>query len=222
MTAPSTPRYPAEWAMDAVLADGSTVHLRPIQPTDGAALRHFHERLSAETVYLRFFGPRPTLPDADVERFTHVDYQERVAVVALLHDEIVAVARYDRIGGEQAEIAFVVADGLQGRGIGTLLLEWLAAYARANGITRFIAETLTHNRRMLDVFHAAGAELVDPSCGACIKAGPGVSDSPNQVTVSAINRNFPGRSGPGKVYLASPLVVAASAIAGKIVGPDAV
>ncbi len=74
----------------------------------------------------------------------------------------------------------------------------------------------------LEVFKKAGAELVDPSCGACIKAGPGVSDSPDQVTVSAINRNFPGRSGPGKVYLASPLVVAASAIAGHIVSPDSV
>ncbi len=72
----------------------------------------------------------------------------------------------------------------------------------------------------LDVFAKAGAELVDPSCGACIKAGPGVSDQPGQVTVSAINRNFPGRSGPGKVYLASPLVVAASAIAGKIASPE--
>ena len=74
----------------------------------------------------------------------------------------------------------------------------------------------------LELFEKAGAELVDPSCGACIKAGPGVSDSPDQVTVSAINRNFPGRSGPGKVYLASPLVVAASAIAGKIASPDEV
>jgi 3-isopropylmalate/(R)-2-methylmalate dehydratase large subunit len=72
----------------------------------------------------------------------------------------------------------------------------------------------------LSIFEQAGAELVDPSCGACIKAGPGSSDSPNQVTVSSQNRNFPGRSGPGKVYLASPLVVAASAIAGKIVGPE--
>ncbi len=73
----------------------------------------------------------------------------------------------------------------------------------------------------IDVFERAGAELVDPSCGACIKAGPGVSFTPDEVTVSAINRNFPGRSGPGKVYLASPLVVAASAIAGKIVAPEA-
>lgn len=74
----------------------------------------------------------------------------------------------------------------------------------------------------LEVFQAAGAELVDPSCGACIKAGPGVSDSAEQVTVSAINRNFPGRSGPGKVYLASPLVIAASAIVGYIAGPESV
>lgn len=75
-------------------------------------------------------------------------------------------------------------------------------------------------RGYLEVFERAGAELVDPSCGACIKAGPGVSNSPDQVTVSAINRNFPGRSGPGKVYLASPLVVAASAIEGRIVAPE--
>jgi 3-isopropylmalate/(R)-2-methylmalate dehydratase large subunit len=74
----------------------------------------------------------------------------------------------------------------------------------------------------LDIFHAAGAQLVDPSCGACIKAGPGVSDTPDQITISAINRNFPGRSGPGKVFLASPLVVAASAVCGYIAGPEEV
>ena len=74
----------------------------------------------------------------------------------------------------------------------------------------------------LEVFRQAGAELVEPSCGACIKAGPGASESADQVTVSAQNRNFPGRSGPGKVYLASPLVVAASAIAGRIALPDEV
>jgi 3-isopropylmalate/(R)-2-methylmalate dehydratase large subunit len=74
-------------------------------------------------------------------------------------------------------------------------------------------------RGYLDTFEKAGVLLVDPSCGACIRAGPGVSMGPDEVTVSAINRNFPGRSGPGKVYLASPLVVAASAIAGRIVHP---
>jgi 3-isopropylmalate/(R)-2-methylmalate dehydratase large subunit len=75
------------------------------------------------------------------------------------------------------------------------------------------------SRGYLDTFAAVGAELIEPSCGACIRAGPGVSFGPDEVTVSAINRNFPGRSGPGKVYLASPLVVAASAIAGRIVHP---
>jgi 3-isopropylmalate/(R)-2-methylmalate dehydratase large subunit len=74
-------------------------------------------------------------------------------------------------------------------------------------------------RGYLEIFEKAGASLVEPSCGACIRAGPGVSLGAEEVTISAINRNFPGRSGPGKVYLASPLVVAASAIAGKIVHP---
>ncbi|MGH9902463.1 MAG: 3-isopropylmalate dehydratase large subunit, partial [Pyrinomonadaceae bacterium] len=72
----------------------------------------------------------------------------------------------------------------------------------------------------IEIFERAGAELIDPSCGACINAGPGASKSPDEVTVSAQNRNFPGRSGPGKVYLASPYVVAASAIAGRIVEPE--
>jgi len=74
-------------------------------------------------------------------------------------------------------------------------------------------------RGYIELFERAGAELIDPSCGACINAGPGASRSPEQVTVSAQNRNFPGRSGPGQVYLASPYVVAASAIAGYIVEP---
>jgi 3-isopropylmalate/(R)-2-methylmalate dehydratase large subunit len=75
------------------------------------------------------------------------------------------------------------------------------------------------DRGYIEIFERAGAELIDPSCGACINAGPGASPSAETVTVSAQNRNFPGRSGPGKLYLASPYVVAASAIAGKIVEP---
>src|SRR5438552_2849202 len=76
------------------------------------------------------------------------------------------------------------------------------------------------SRGYIEIFERAGAELIDPSCGACINAGPGASKSPDQVTVSAQNRNFPGRSGPGKVYLASPFVVAASAVAGHIIEPE--
>jgi 3-isopropylmalate/(R)-2-methylmalate dehydratase large subunit len=93
----------------------------------------------------------------------------------------------------------------------------------ADGVRLFIQFGSQHIRRYaeergyIEIFERAGAELIDPSCGACIRAGPGASERPDQVTVSAINRNFPGRSGPGKVYLASPMVVAASALAGKIV-----
>jgi 3-isopropylmalate/(R)-2-methylmalate dehydratase large subunit len=68
----------------------------------------------------------------------------------------------------------------------------------------------------IELFREVGAEVLAPGCGACINAGPGVSRSPDQVTISSINRNFPGRSGPGKVYLASPYTVAASALAGRI------
>ena len=96
----------------------------------------------------------------------------------------------------------------------------------ADGVKLFIQFGSQHIRRYaeergyIELFKRAGAELVEPSCGACIRAGPGVSTSAGQVTVSAINRNYPGRSGPGNVYLASPLVVAASAVAGKIAAPD--
>ena len=72
-------------------------------------------------------------------------------------------------------------------------------------------------RGYLDVFDEAGVEVINPGCGACIGCGPGVSETKEQVTVSAINRNFTGRSGPGKLYLASPLTVAASAVEGRIV-----
>lgn len=76
------------------------------------------------------------------------------------------------------------------------------------------------SRGYVELFTELGATLVEPSCGACIRAGPGVSTRPEQVTVSAINRNFPGRSGPGSVFLASPFVVAASALAGRLAHPS--
>jgi acetyl coenzyme A synthetase (ADP forming)-like protein len=140
-----------------VLLDGGTVHVRPIRPDDGSALVAFHGRLSQDTVYSRFFSAKPTLSADEVEHFTHVDHDARVALVAELDDRIVAVARYDRTKQEwEAEVAFVVADEHQGRGIATVLLEHLASAARERGITRFVAETLSGNRRMLEVFRAAG------------------------------------------------------------------
>lgn len=149
--------YPAHWETDAVLADGGTVHIRPITPEDRDRLVDLHGRLSDRTIYYRFFSPRPTLTPRDVERFTTVDHDDRVALVALLGGQFVGVARYDRVPGtSEAEVAFVVADEHQGRGVGTLLLEHLAAAARERGVTRFVAETLPDNRPMQSVFKQAG------------------------------------------------------------------
>jgi acetyl coenzyme A synthetase (ADP forming)-like protein len=150
---------PTHWANDVVLADGGTVHVRPIQPGDARRLLAFHEHLSPESQYLRFFSAKPTLTAAELTRFTHVDNDDRVALIAELGDALIAVARYDRIGESPvAEVAFVVADEHHGRGIGTALLEHLASAARERGITRFMAETLPRNRPMLDVFRSAGFE----------------------------------------------------------------
>jgi 3-isopropylmalate/(R)-2-methylmalate dehydratase large subunit len=105
------------------------------------------------------------------------------------------------------------------------VLRWAVEHGmRVAPGTRFVLQFGSQDVRehcvregMLDVFERAGVELIEPGCGACVNAGPGVSERADQVTVSAINRNVPGRSGPGKVWLASPSTVAASAVAGRIV-----
>ena len=144
--------------VDVVLADGGVVHLRPIRPADADGLLAFHARLSPETRQMRFFTDRPTLSEREVEHFTHVDFDRRLALVAELRSEIIAVARYDADPepGDGAEVAFVVQDEHQGRGIGSILLEHLAVAARRCSITSFHADTLAVNRRMQGVFHDAG------------------------------------------------------------------
>ncbi len=113
--------------IDVLLADGTTARVRAIRPDDAAALVAFHAGLSPETVVLRFFGPHPRLSDAEVVRFTTVDGVDRVALVAERAGDVVGVARYDRPPtSDEAEVAFVVADAFQGRGVGTILLEHLA------------------------------------------------------------------------------------------------
>lgn len=150
------PRYPAELEGSVVLPDGTAVAVRPIVPGDGAALAEFHLGLSDISVYLRFFGAHPRLSPAEVERFTCVDYEDRLALVATVDGRLLAVGRYDRGDGGEAEVAFVVADQYQHRGIGSVLLERLARAARQRGITTFYAQTLAENRSMLDVFVHSG------------------------------------------------------------------
>ena len=145
------------WASDVVLGDGETAHIRPIRPSDAAALAAFHRRQSAESIYRRYFSPKPELSDAELEHFTDVDFVDRVALVVERLGEFIAWASYERwTGRDDADAAFMVDDEHQGKGIATLLLEHLAAIARSNGIVRFTAEVLADNRAMLAVFSRAG------------------------------------------------------------------
>jgi acyl-CoA synthetase (NDP forming)/RimJ/RimL family protein N-acetyltransferase len=149
--------YPKAWEADVVLADGGTVHLRPITPADADALVAFHGRLSDRTRYLRYFGPYPRIPPRDLVRFSTVDHHDRVAFIALLGHDIVGVGRYERIEHtDSAEVAFVVADAHQKRGLGSILLEHLADAARERGVRRFVADVLAENAQMINVFREAG------------------------------------------------------------------
>jgi acyl-CoA synthetase (NDP forming)/RimJ/RimL family protein N-acetyltransferase len=160
------PGYPRHWEADVVASDGGIVHLRPILPGDADALLRFHANLSEHTRYLRFFGPYPRIPPKDLARFTTVDHRSRVAFICLLGDEIIAVGRYEGLPGgadpdhpTSAEVAFVARDEHQGRGLGSILLEHLAAAARENGLQRFEAEVLVENQQMVRVFRQAGYQV---------------------------------------------------------------
>lgn len=151
--------YPASWEADVVLRDGGAAHLRPIRPTDADAVQEFHEAQSEESVYLRFFAPLKRIPARELERFTNVDHHDRVAFVVTIGDRIIGIGRYDRTGEDTAEVAFNISDAHQGRGLGSVLLEHLAAAARERGMRKFTAEVLPQNSAMLGVFVQAGYEV---------------------------------------------------------------
>lgn len=150
----------SRWAVNVVLGDGESAFIRPLVPSDQAALLAFHERQSPESLYRRFFSPKPTLTPKELEHFTTVDMVDRVALAVEVRDALVAWSSYERWAGrDEAEAAFMVDDDHHGRGIATLMLEHLAAIARTNGIDRFTAEVLSDNRGMLAVFAKAGWPL---------------------------------------------------------------
>lgn len=159
--------YPVEWEADVVLRDGTTTHVRPIRPSDADALQRFHMAQSERSTYLRFFAPMERLSERDLRRFTVVDHIDRVALVAVaqvpdgdrLREDIIGVARFDRTAPHEAEVAFNVSDRRQGQGLGSVLLEHVAAAARERDIERFTADVLPQNGKMLAVFREAGYEL---------------------------------------------------------------
>ena len=152
--------YPEYWEADVVLRDGGTAHLRPIHPSDADAVQAFHVGQSQNSIYMRFFAFKSKLSSKELKRFTEVDYKDRVALVITIGGEIMGIGRYDRLDDPaEAEVAFNIADAHQGRGIGSILLEHLAAAARENGIRKFSAEVLPENRKMLMVFSDAGYDV---------------------------------------------------------------
>ncbi|MFF1558755.1 GNAT family N-acetyltransferase [Streptomyces sp. NPDC058279] len=165
MTIESDLSYPAHWEADVVLRDGGTARIRPITTDDAGRLVSFYEQVSDESKYYRFFAPYPRLSDRDVRRFTHHDHVDRVGLAATIGGEFIATVRYDRIGpdgrpastpADEAEVAFLVQDAHQGRGVASALLEHIGAVARERGIRRFVAEVLPANTKMIKVFTDAG------------------------------------------------------------------
>ena len=142
-----------------LLRDGRVAHIRPIRPDDAELLVDFYTRVSPESKYYRFFSPMPELSDKDIVRFTQVDYTDRVAFILTVGGKMIAVGRYDVVESGRAEVAFLVEDQHQGRGIGQLLLEHLAQAGRERGVDRFVADVLPDNHVMIRTFRDAGYKI---------------------------------------------------------------
>jgi len=155
--------YPENCIERAILRDGTQVLLRPIRPDDAPRLQAGFLRLSPESIYLRFFEALKELPDNQAEGFATVDYKDRMALVASIQENgeerLVGVARYSKVSPSEpglAESAVIVDDEYQRRGVGMLLLSRLVVYARAHGVTTFLATIHSTNARMLRFIQHSG------------------------------------------------------------------
>lgn len=166
-TAP--PGYPHELTEVALLDDGTPVEFRAILPSDDLRLARLFHRLSPQSLYLRFFAPVPRPRPAMIRRLADVDYTDRLAIVAVVDDEIVGVARYDRLAAVapatlgvdpgEAEAAVIVEDAWQGRGIATRLLWRLSAAGVARGVHTFTASVLAQNSKMLGLLRIISQDV---------------------------------------------------------------
>jgi acyl-CoA synthetase (NDP forming)/RimJ/RimL family protein N-acetyltransferase len=173
------PTYPDRWETDVALADGGTVHLRPVRPDDAERVKAFHGRQSRESIYFRYFSPMPKLSARELDRLTKVDYVTRMAFVALLGDDVIGMASYDIWrSSNEAEVAFIVDDAHQGRGLATVLLEYLIVAARESGLEGLTAQVLPTNRRMLSVFHHAGFQVSSTFDEGVIEVRLGLEPTP--------------------------------------------
>jgi RimJ/RimL family protein N-acetyltransferase len=157
---------------DVTLRDGGTIHLRAIRPDDVARLKAFHGRLSRDSIFFRFFSPLPVLTDERAAYFTSLDFDRRLAIVAVDgsgdDEDIVGVVRYDRDETDGAEFALIVEDRLQHHGIGSILFRALVDAARARGIRQLSAEVLSENRRMLRLLRESGLPTTSRRSGSAV------------------------------------------------------
>lgn len=144
------------WSADAALIDGAAITLRPLTPGDIELLRSFFASLSGESLRLRYFSASHQLTEEELTRLTTSDAATHTHLGAFHAGSVVGVGDFSVSAPGEAEVAFVVSDEFQGRGVASLLLEYLAEVGRAVGITRFRAETMAENLPMLEVFRHAG------------------------------------------------------------------
>jgi len=158
MTASPPAGYPEDWELNVALRDGTTIRIRPILPDDADGLQAMMSRMSRKTVYHRFFQAKERLEPEELAAFTRLDYQDRMALIALRKDQIIGVGRYwrDADNPEIADVAFAVIDAEQGKGIASRLVRYLTTYARRLGINAFRATVLADNHVMIRVFRNAG------------------------------------------------------------------
>jgi GNAT superfamily N-acetyltransferase len=149
--------YPNDLTCDINTSTGAQLRLRAIRASDDTKLITFHSRLSSDSIYRRYFSEHPTLAHEEVCHFTQMDYVDRLALVILDGDDLVAVGRFDRYPQTRtAEVAFIISDGYQHQGLGHQLLAFLADAAWARDVTLFSAETLFSNVDMISVFRHSG------------------------------------------------------------------
>jgi acyl-CoA hydrolase/GNAT superfamily N-acetyltransferase len=162
--------YPQEYESTVTLKDGSKVFMRPIRPDDEPMMKEMFYSFSERTRYLRFHGPIKAFPHARLQVFCNVDYNEEMAIIGTIGDpgseEVVAVGRYlHDAANDTAEVAFVVRDDWQNRGLGKTLFGKLVEIGRERGIEKFFAEVLPENIPMLRVFHHADCNVITKSEG---------------------------------------------------------
>jgi len=153
--------YPEELERSDTLKDGTEVFFRPVKPTDEATLSDMLYSLSQSSVQTRYMGRTISFPHKDVQQLTNIDYSQDVSIVGTVggdvNDQIVAIAQYYLDPKSQAaELAFLVKDEWQQKGLGTFLLAYLTQIARQRGVKRFYAKVLPTNKAMLAIFHSSG------------------------------------------------------------------